>query len=257
MEIPSILDNKLAVGIICGILGAIASRLLDQLKSRIQELQYTVRHDRVGISIDDAIFGTVKAVWQGNELSNLYNSTVTFSNDTTKDLKDVVIKIYTGNTKLLSQHVSVKGSTYIPIFTEAYKQLVQPLPGEQANEEQLRNYFTNREYKIGTFNRGQTAIFQYLTHEPNNGQPQVWVEIQQEGLRAVYKAIVPEMHGVPLRRAIGTGVLVGMTILAGVVYVELPIWLSSTITLLVGWCASSIGAWLYKLAKSFIRFLSS
>ena len=257
VDIQSILDSKIAVGLISAFCGGLAIRLLALLKNRIQELEYTVVHDRVGISADDAIFGSVKAIWQGTELSNLYNSTVTISNTTTQDLKDVVVKVYSGSTKLLTQRVSVKDSTYVPIFTEAFSKEIEVPPGQEPTQLQLSIYRSSREYKISTLNRGQTAIFQYLTHEPTLGPPGIWAEIQQGGLRAVFKKNEPEMHGAPLRRAVAAGLLASLGVLAGVVYADLPTWLSASITLLVGLVASSIGAWLYKLAKGVVRFLSS
>ncbi|MBB3118112.1 hypothetical protein [Pseudoduganella violacea] len=258
IDIQTILDSKLAVAVISAIGGGIAGRLAGMLKNRIQELEYTVTHDRVGISANDPVFGSVKAVWNGTELSNLFNSTVTITNTTTKDLKDVVVKVYTGSTKLLTQHVSIKGSTYVPQFTEAFNQATQAPPGGQASAAQLEQYLSSREYKIGTLNRGQQAIFQFLTTEPNLGNsPLILAEIQQEGRRAVFKQTGPEYHGVPARRALAVGLGASLGILIGLNYLDIPMWLSSTVAMCAGLVAASIGAWLYKLAKGAVRFLVS
>lgn len=258
MDFQSILDSKLAVAGISAIGGGLATRFLERLKNRIQELEYKVTHDRVGFSVDDPIFGSVKAIWNGTELSNLYNSTVTISNSTTKDLKEVVVKVYTGSTRLLSQSVSIKDTTYVPPYTDSYKEALQVSPGEQATQVQLNQYFTSREYKIAALNRGQVVVLQYLTHEPNQASsPAVWVEIQQEGLRAVFKKTVPEVHGVPMRYAVAAGLLASIGILIGAVYLNLPTWLAALVAMLGGWFATSIGAWMYRLVKGLIRFLSS
>ncbi|MCC7598355.1 hypothetical protein IGS61_12715 [Janthinobacterium sp. FW305-129] len=257
MDISSILDNKLIIALGSGMVGALAARILSLMKGRVQELQYTVKHESVAISADDAIFGSVKASWQGNELKNLYNTKLVLFNDTARDFKDVVVKIYSGDTVLLSERCVIDGTTYIPEYTEEYKKKVPIPPTEPFSEEQLKIYRHGREYKIIALNREQSATFTYLTTVPvGNGGPGVWADIQQEGVRAVHKEIVPEVHGVPLKRALPVGLVACFVILGLVSGLNFPIWLAAGITLLVGLMAQSLGAWLCKVAAAIKRFFS-
>lgn len=257
IDIISLLDSKLAISIVSLLVGALAARILSLMKGRVQELQYTVVHESVGISVDDAVLGSVKASWQGRELNNLYNTKLRLLNNTTRDFKDVVIRVYSGDTILLSERSGIDGSTYIPEYTESYKQKLQCAPNEQVTEEQMNTYRHGREYKIVALNRGQSVSFAYLTTVPkHNGGPGVWADIQQEGLKAVLKEIVPEVHGVPLKKALPVGLLACFCILGVVIYTNLPVWLGAGITLLVGLMAQIVGAWLCKTVSAVIRFFS-
>jgi hypothetical protein len=257
MDIQTLLDNKLTISLVSAVVGGVATRVFSVMKGRVQELEYTVKHDRVGLSVDDDIFGSVKATWQGHELTNLYSSTVTIANTTTRDFKNVVIKVYTGDTLLLSERVEIQGSTYIPVHTEGFKKTTHIEPGEQPTDRQIYLYRHTREYDVVVLNRGQKVIFHYLTTERNpNNTPSVWVDIQQEGLRATYKLIAPEVHGVPVKTAIPIGLIACIGILAGVAYLNPPVWLAAICTLLAGLIAQSIGAWLYKSMRAIIRFFS-
>src|SRR5476649_28463 len=208
MDISSILDNKLTIALVSAMVGALVGRIISLMKGRVKELQYTVKHESVAISADDAIFGSVKASWQGNELNNLYNTKLVLFNDTTRDFKDVIVKIYSGDTVLLSEKCVIDGTTYVPEYTDAYKKKLPIPPNEPFNNDQLNIYRHGREYKIVALNRGQSATFSYLTTVPvGNGGPGVWADIQQEGVRAVHKEIVPEVHGVPLKLALPVGLV--------------------------------------------------
>ncbi|MGZ5831478.1 MAG: hypothetical protein ACXWKJ_06815 [Telluria sp.] len=258
MELAALLENKYVLTIGSAVIGGVTTRLLGQLRNRVQVLEYTVRHDQVGISTEDPVLGSVKVTWQGNPLANLHNSRVSITNTTSQDLSQIVIKIFTGTTRLLTQHTSVKDSTYIPVFTEEYRNFLAVPPGAQPSQEQYDRYATSREYKIEVFNRGQTAEFRYLTHEPNPvNTPAVWLEIQRAGLKAAFKPLVPEVHGVPLKFAISIGLAATFVVLALFMWLNLPTVVAAPIAWCMGLVATSIGAWLYRINRAFVRFIAS
>ena len=53
---------------------------------------FVVRHNKVGESTDDAIFGTVRVTWNDNIIRHLYLSTVELTNESLKDFENVVVK---------------------------------------------------------------------------------------------------------------------------------------------------------------------
>ena len=63
------------------IAGALFWNFVEVFRGRIKTLEYTVTHQRVGVSADDPIFGTVLVTWQGNPVHNLYVSTVRIENN--------------------------------------------------------------------------------------------------------------------------------------------------------------------------------
>jgi hypothetical protein len=257
MDLQALLDSKLFISLASAIGGGILTRIFSLLKGKIQTLEYTVRHDRVGLSVEDAIFGSVKATWQGYELTNLFSSIVTLENNTTKDFKNLVIKAYTGDSQLLNERVEIQGSTYIPVHTTAFKTATHVEPGEQPADWQLNLYRHNREYEVVALNRGQKVVLQYLTTEPNqNNTPSVWLDIQQEGVRAIFKPIVPEVHGIPIKKATPIGIVACLLLLLLVGSQNTSIWVASCITLVAGIFAQRIGALIYKSVRTTIRFFS-
>lgn len=257
MDMQTLFDNRLLISLVSAILGGLATRIFAVIKGRVQELKYTVEHERIGISVDDSIFGSVKAIWQGQELTNLYSSKITLTNESTRDFKDVVIKAYSVDTRMLTERVEIQGSTYIPKHTEEFTKIIYIEPGSAPTDYQINYYRTNREYKIIALNRGQKVILHYLTTVPTqNGNPCVWLDIQQEGLRAVYKETVPEVYGVPEMKAIKLGLIACLGILGTVIYFDRSSLLAATLTLVAGLFTQSIGAWIYKSGKAVVRFLA-
>lgn len=255
MAWQNLLENSLFTAILGAMLGWIGNRFLTKLTDRLIDVEYTVMHDRVGVSVDDDLFGSVKATWNGSDLSNLWSSKVTISNGTHKDLSDLIVKVYTGNTSLLSERVEVQGSTYPPKYTEDYKNRIQVLPNERPTDLQFTLFRTTREYDVVVLNRGQKIVLHYLTTEANpNNSPNVWVEIRKEGIQAVYKAPVPEVHGVPVKVATTLGLLSSIVAACLAAYFKPPLLAAIFSMLVIGLFAQFIGAGLFKAYRSLVRF---
>ncbi len=118
----AILDNKLLIVIITGIVSVFGTLITQHLLNRRARFRYFVTHDRVGLSADDAIFGSVRVTWNGNALANLYYSTIELVNESMKDFEDVVVRVYTNNTALLTQRTEIVGTTHILNWTTEYSE---------------------------------------------------------------------------------------------------------------------------------------
>jgi hypothetical protein len=155
----------------------------------------------------------------------------------------------------LSERAEIVGSTYAPVWTDSFKTSVHVASGEKPTDLQSRVYRHNREYELVALNRGQQAKFQYLTTQPDpKTTPSVWVDIQQEGLRAKLKVVGLEVHGVPIQYALATGLVACLAIFVGLQYLVLPFSLGSAAAMLTGLVATSIGAWVWKTSKAALRF---
>ena len=64
---------------------------------------YFVWHNKVGVSVDDAVFGTVRVTWNDNLVANLYSSTVELRNESLKDYENVVVRVFSNDTIHLTE----------------------------------------------------------------------------------------------------------------------------------------------------------
>ena len=250
VELQTILDSKLAVSVLALVGGGILGGLLTHLRRRLRTLEYTVTHDRVALSADDAVFGAVRVSWQGHEVTNLYSSTVIIQNPTQNDYQNMKFKTYTGDTILLTQFTQVPGTSYILGFSPEFEALIRVPAGQAPTEFQLNTYQHNREYVIPVLNRGQTAVVRFLTTVPGGQSgPAVWVDMLHPGLRIQFRPNIPHVHGVPVKTAVLVGLAASLVvlILCGI-YVS-NVWLAATVTLVVGIIAQLVGAYLYRLVR--------
>jgi hypothetical protein len=76
MNISVFLDNKYVIDAVSGVGGALLMLLTQQILNKRGLFTYFVNHIRVGVSADDAVFGSVRVTWIGKAVANLYSSTV-------------------------------------------------------------------------------------------------------------------------------------------------------------------------------------
>src|SRR4051812_4332365 len=85
-------------------IGATLTHFVSSYRGRVQELEYWVKHDRLGLATNDPIHGLTQILWRGQALNNLYSSTLTLKNTTSRDFKELIIAVYSQEpTFLLSE----------------------------------------------------------------------------------------------------------------------------------------------------------
>lgn len=77
--------NGLLLSVATFVGGGLVGGLLQYLRGRIKVIEYTVAHDRIGVTANDQIMGEVQVTWQGHPVTNLFSSTVTVENRTPID----------------------------------------------------------------------------------------------------------------------------------------------------------------------------
>lgn len=216
------------------------------LRSRVKTLEYTVNHDRMAFSADDAIFGSIRVTWQNHDVTNLFSTRVTLENQTGKDFTNLKIKVYTGETLLLGERTEIPGTTYILKWTDDYQKLVQVSPGNAPTEQQFDTYNHSREYIVPVLNRGQRVVMTYLTTVPGGVQaPGAWLDMLHEGAKVQYRQVVPQIHGVPVRLAISVGIVVCLAVLVVASYTITEPWAAAAVCMVFGLFAQSVGAFMY------------
>ncbi|MFZ3321350.1 MAG: hypothetical protein WA190_03195 [Usitatibacter sp.] len=228
--------------------GSAITGALAYARRNLRTLEYTVRHDRVGITANDVNLGSVSVTWQGHQVDNLWITNIHLTNPTWQDFTNLSVTAYTREeTILLNQYAEVTGTTKVLVWTQEFAALISVPAGQEATEAQLNILRHKREFTVPVLNRGQTIVIRFLTTVPGKPQgPTVWVDLVHPGVRVEYRKIEPMMHNVPVRITFPVGLLAAIGILiACALYVEPP-WLGATIAFVVGAFAQSIGALLYK-----------
>lgn len=252
-DFQQLLNSKSLLSVASAIGGALLGNFAAVYRNRIKVLEYTVSHERVGLSTDDAIFGSVRITWQGQDATNLFTSILTIENTTLNDYTDLKVKIYTRNTLLLTERTEIAGTTYIPKFTTEFAAQIFVPHGSVPTDAQFQLYRHQREYLVPVLNRGQRVVFHYLTTAPNPSEgPLVWADLLHPSVQLQFRPISQQIHGVPVKLALPLGLFVCLLMLAFVsMYLTEP-WAAAVIMMIAGLSAQSIGAWVYR-AFRFIK----
>jgi hypothetical protein len=257
-QLPAWLDLK---SILFGLGGVVLSRAVSLYRGRVATLDYVVTHDRIGLSGKDAVLGDVEVRWRDYALDNIFASTLTLTNSTSKDLTGFVLRVFVGTeTRLITERIGIAGTVFVPAYTSAYEAEMKVAEGQEATEAQIQTYRARRDYRVEVLNRGQSITATYLTTVPG-GQldtgPNLWCHVEQAGLRAVYRPFLESIHGVPRRATIPVGLVACVFSLLVVLRYATAGWVIALVCMTVGLFAQSIGAGLYKLGRWLHKLLLS
>lgn len=246
-DLNQLIDSKALLAAISAVGGGLIGNLIAVLRSRVKTLEYTVNHDRMAFSADDAIFGSIRVSWQNHDVTNLFSTRVTLENQTGKDFTNLKIKVYTGDTLLLGERTEIPGTTYVLKWTDGYQQQVHVPPGSAPTEQQFNTYNHSREYVVPVLNRGQRVVMTYLTTVPGSTQgPGAWLDMLHEGAKVQFRPVVPQIHGVSVRLAISVGIVACVAVLIAVSFTVTEPWAAAAICMVFGLFAQSVGAFLYR-----------
>jgi hypothetical protein len=206
MEIFSILDNKYAIATLSAIGGIALTYFTQLILNKRGKLTYSVSHLQLGVSADDKVFGSIRVTWNGNDVANLFSSTVELINESYKDYENVKIRAYTGNSDILSERTEIVGTTHTIAWSDEYQNFMKVKANASPTKEQLDRYYHNREYRAPTINRGQVIRFNFLTATTTTQQPAVWLDIVHKGLKLKFHVKPKQIFGVAQNSAgwIGT-----------------------------------------------------
>ena len=110
MNIETLLDDKAFLSTVFFVVGGLVTAVATYVRNRLRTLEYKVLYERVAFAANDSIFGNVRVTWQNNEVQNLFVCTAVLENATTKDFPELKLKVYTGDTLLLTQYVELVGT---------------------------------------------------------------------------------------------------------------------------------------------------
>ena len=171
--------------------------LMQMIVNRRGLFTYLVWHNKVGTSTDDAVFGTVRVTWNHNLIHNLYLSVIELKNESQKDYENVVVKIFTNDTDLLSERSEIVGTTRFLDWTEEYSNRLAVATGAEPTQDQVTLYSMRREYLLPTMNRGQVVRVAYLNAAHTEHEPTLGMDIVHKGVQTKLRVPQPSerIHG--------------------------------------------------------------
>ncbi|MEQ1575062.1 MAG: hypothetical protein ABMA15_17490 [Vicinamibacterales bacterium] len=131
MNLADVFDNRLTVSIISLLVGAFISAVVTKLHAKTVGFRYSTRSERMALSADDAVFGSVRVSWRDQTVRNLYLVSIEIENASTRDFENVPLKVYTtSETILLNERTAVVGTPYIVKWSDAFAAALAVPPGE-------------------------------------------------------------------------------------------------------------------------------
>ena len=242
----SFLENKylLSVASVAG--GVLLTLLTEQILSKRGRFTYLVRHFRVGVSADDAVFGSVRVTWNGNPVANLYSSTVELVNESMKDFENVVVSAFTNDTILLTERTEMVGTASIVNWTDGFRKQLKVAPGQTPSPEQSDLHSRRRDYLVPVMNRGQVIRFHFLNASRTENQPSIWLNIIHKGVKLKFRVPQNQIFGVAQSRATLVGAILGFVLVGFIVTFVDSIWIAALSSLIYGFIAQVPGAWVVR-----------
>ena len=231
------------------LIGFFTTLLTQKVLNKRGVFSYFVSHNTVGISEQDPIFGTVSVTWNGNPIDHLYLSTLDLKNDSLNDYENVVIRIYTYDTRILSESTQIIGTPNTLEWTENYRAKFHVEPGAILTDEQINIHCFQREYVIPVFNRGQEIRITYLNSALSPEVPNIFLAATHKGVKVKYRPPQNQIFGEPYLVAVSMGTIIGIIFwIIAVLFIE-NIWAVTLIMLACGILAVAFGTYAIKLCR--------
>ena len=243
----TLLDNRLVVALVSTGVGAVLTLFIQRIVNKRGLFTYSVWHHKVGVSTDDAVFGTVRVTWNENLIRHLYLSTIELKNESLKDYENVVVKVFTNDTHLLTERPELVGTTRMLKWTEGFSNKLAVESGAEPEQQQWDLYRRQREYLLPTMNRGQVVRIVYLNAALTEHQPSLWIDIVHKGVKIELRSPHNILMGVPQTHAVLVGSVLGLLVLGAVIWFIDTTWIASIICMVYGLVVVVPGAVCIKL----------
>jgi len=243
----TLLENKYVIAIISFIVGILGTILTQQILNKRGLFTYFVRHVSVGVSTDDAIFGSVRVTWNGSDVANLYLSTVELLNESMKDFENIVVRVFTNDAILLTERTEIAGTTHILHWTDEFRKKLEVAQGQTPTSVQIDLHSGQRDYLIPVMNRGQVVRFHFLNIAKKEKHPTIWLDALHKGIRLKFRIPQNQIFGVAQPRAVLVGAIIGFTLIGCIIAFISTVWIAALVSLTYGFIAQLPGAWAIRM----------
>ncbi len=256
MDIFTTLTSETYIRVAVAIIGAVIAVIFQYLLNRRALFTYHVSHERIGISADDPIYGSVKMTWNDSPVQRLYLSTVELTNQSVKDFDSVKIRVYTSDTSLLKQKTEIVGTPDGIDFTDEYKEKIAVPNAGKATQDQVKIYYSGRDYVVPTINRGQKLRFQFLNEAHPEKTPNIWLNVTHKGVKCKHKSLDDQVWGVSRSKATWAGVVIGLVIVVFMLIYIKNIFLASIFSFFIGGFVLALGAYIIKVMRKIYDWMA-
>ncbi len=235
------------------LLGWLGAQIWNKFRSRVTVLRYQIVHTYLGASQTDALFGTLKVSLNDEEYANVYLSTVSLTNDTGKDFKDLEINIVPDQqTQVLGSYGRKSpGMNFLP-FTDEFQNYVNQAIAK--NQEAATYIETRRDYRIPVLNRNDQITVTLLTTNAAGQQPSLAIGCDYVGVRLNQAPTVPQMYGEPQTLSAWIGIAI-VLVLGWPILVLIPSKsVAVMVAILLGIFAMGFGILARKFYKIILKF---
>jgi hypothetical protein len=251
MNILEIIQTQYVPAIAGGIGGVITAWFTQRILSKRGTFTYFVNHNRVGLSDEDAVFGSVVVTWNATRFPNLYLSVIDLKNESMNDYENVVVRVYTPDSRnrLLSEKTQILDTPNALNWSDTYKKQLHVEDGASPSENQRAIYNAQREYVIPVMNRGQVIRLAYLYSVEVNNTPIILLAMTHKGVRLKFRGPQNQILGVPQNQAALVGALIGIAGAVALVWRVSDPWVVAFVALIYGFVAQLPGAYAIKLVR--------
>ncbi|GIK36108.1 MAG: hypothetical protein LC130_28705 [Bryobacterales bacterium] len=249
MNLIQILQSEYTSIIAGGLGGIVTAWLTQRVLNKRGIFSYTVTHNRIGVTAEDAIFGNVAVSWNGETVQNLYLSTIEMKNESMNDYENVTVSAFTNDTRLMTEQTQLLDTPNILEWSAKYKNQLHIEPGSTPTESQWNTYNRSREYVVPILNRGQSIKITYLNSANGAAMPSIWLSVAQKGVKLKFQVPQNQILGVPQGHAALFGVFIGVAVLIALSLSIQEPWIVATMAMVYGFVAQLPGAYAIKIIR--------
>lgn len=249
MSLFEILQNQYLSIIFGGLAGVGTAWFTQRVLNKRGIFSYFVNHQKLGMTADDTVFGSVAVTWNGNPIQHLYLSTIELKNESLNDYEGVLIKAYSNDTTLLSERTQLLDTPNMVFWSNEYQKKLEVASGAQPTAYQQNLHASEREYFIPVFNRGQRVQITYLNSGKTDVMPHIWLDVPIKGVKLKFRPPQNQAFGVPQPRAALVGGLIGLLVILPLMILINITWLSAFLSLIYGVSVLVPGAYTIKAVR--------
>ena len=201
--------------------GWVVAQFWRRYRARMVVLRWQANHQHLAVSAQDALFGTIEVLYNGNQVHNLFFSTIDLQNQSNTDLANIDLNIvFQDGTTIYMAHGAVQGSANTLPFADPFASELDrfiKLPASDPNRPSIGAALTRRrDFRVPILNRGASLRIAMLVQALPGRQPFVNLACDARGVRLQFHGPQNLVFGVERNLAALTGLALGAAIVAGI-----------------------------------------
>jgi hypothetical protein len=242
------------------IAGWVLAQFWRRYRARIVVLTWEAQHQALAVSTQDARFGTIQVLYNGEQVHNLFFTRIAVQNQSNADLTDLDLNIvFNDGTTIFIAHGAVEGSANALPFAEPFASEADrfmKLPADDPNRPAIAaGLLRRRDFRVPVLNRRGSLTIGMLVQAPPGKQPFVHLASDSRGVRLQFQVPQHLIFGVERKLAALTGLLLGILIIAGLIISPMPAASAALAAFAVGCATAALGAGIVRGVRWLLRIL--